>query len=55
MAEQESTVFVVDDDDAVRDSMRWLVESIGLPVETYASAREFLETHDPNRPGCLCA
>ncbi len=53
MAEQESTVFVVDDDDAVRDSMRWLVESIGLPVETYASAREFLETHDPNRPGCL--
>lgn len=53
MAEQESTVFVVDDDDAVRNSMRWLVESIGLPVETYASAREFLETHDPNRPGCL--
>jgi len=53
MAEQESTVFVVDDDDAVRNSMRWLVESVGLPVETYASAREFLETHDPNRPGCL--
>ncbi len=53
MPEQESTVFVVDDDDAVRNSMRWLVESIGLPVETYASAREFLETHDPNRPGCL--
>ena len=53
MAGQESTVFVVDDDDAVRNSMRWLVESIGLPVKTYASAREFLETHDPNRPGCL--
>ena len=53
MPEQESTVFVVDDDDAVRNSMRWLVESVGLPVETYASAREFLETHDPNRPGCL--
>ncbi len=51
--EQDPTVFVVDDDDAVRNSMRWLVESVGLPVETYASAREFLDTHDPNRPGCL--
>ena len=53
MPEQEPTVFVVDDDDAVRNSMRWLVESVGLPVETYASAREFLDTHDPNQPGCL--
>ncbi len=53
MPEQEPTVFVVDDDDAVRNSMRWLVESVGLRVETYASAREFLETHDPNQPGCL--
>lgn len=49
----EPTVFLVDDDEAVRDSMRWLVESIGLRIETYASGRLFLEAFDPERPGCL--
>ncbi len=48
-----SIVFVVDDDAGVRKSLRWLVESVGLSVETYASAREFLDTFDPDRPGCL--
>ena len=47
------TVFVVDDDQAVRDSLRWLIESVGLPVETYAAAQDFLAEYDPNRPGCL--
>lgn len=46
-------VFVVDDDEHVRDSLRWLLESAGLTVETYASAREFLVACDPPRPGCL--
>jgi len=49
----EPTVFVVDDDDAVRGSLRWLIESVGLRVETYGSAREFLAAYDPVRPGCL--
>jgi len=49
----EPTVFVVDDDDAVRESLRWLIESVGLRVETYGSAREFLAAYDPVRPGCL--
>jgi FixJ family two-component response regulator len=47
------TVFVVDDNTAVRRSLRWLVESIGLGVETYASAQEFLAAYQPERPGCL--
>lgn len=49
----EATVFVVDDDPAVRKSLRWLIESVGLNVRTFASAREFLEACDPATPGCL--
>ncbi len=47
------TVFVVDDDEAVRDSLRWLISSVNLEVETFASAQEFLDAFDPNRQGCL--
>ncbi|MBN1345135.1 MAG: response regulator transcription factor [Phycisphaerae bacterium] len=49
----EPTVYVVDDDQAVRDSLRWLIESTSLSVETFASAREFLDAYDSERPGCL--
>lgn len=49
----EQTVFVVDDDAAVRDSIRELVESVGQKAECYASAAAFLETLKPERPGCL--
>ena len=47
------TVFVVDDDTAVRESLRWLIESVGLHVQTYASAREFLDAMEPAQTGCL--
>lgn len=47
------TVFVVDDDAEVRQSLRWLIESIDLPVETYASAEEFLAAYDASRAGCV--
>jgi FixJ family two-component response regulator len=47
------TVFVVDDDAAVRKSLCWLVESVSLPVETFAAAQEFLDAFDPQRAGCL--
>lgn len=47
------TVFVVDDNPSVRTSIQALVEAAGLPVETYASALEFLAAYDPGRPGCL--
>ncbi len=49
----EPTVFVVDDDLALRRSLQALLEAAGLPVEIYASAQEFLERCDPRRPGCM--
>lgn len=47
------TVFVVDDDPALRDSLNFLIRSVGLPVETFGSANEFLAACDPARSGCL--
>jgi two-component system response regulator FixJ len=47
------TVFVVDDDPAVREAVSILIRSTGRNVETYATARAFLEDYDPARPGCL--
>ena len=52
MAAQQ-TVYVVDDDAAMRKSLRWLVESVGLKVETYGSATEFLDAVTPDMIGCL--
>lgn len=49
----EPTVFVVDDDAAVRDSLSWMIEAAGLNVQAYACAEEFLASYDPVRPGCL--
>jgi FixJ family two-component response regulator len=48
-----ATVFVVDDNVGVRKSVRALLESAGLAVETYASGQEFLAAYDPQRAGCL--
>lgn len=53
MVDAEATVFIVDDDPAVRNSMSWLLESVDLPVQVYASAQEFLDSYDANLPGCL--
>jgi len=50
---KKPTVFVVDDDDAVRDSIAVLLHSAGLVAETYASAEEFLSAFSAARPGCL--
>jgi len=49
----EATVFVVDDDEAVRRAVDLLLESVGLKAQTYASAEDFLERYDPSWPGCL--
>jgi FixJ family two-component response regulator len=49
----EPTVFIVDDDDAVRRFLTGLIRSIDLGVEAYASAKEFLDAYQPGRPGCL--
>ncbi len=47
------TVFIIDDDEALRDSLRWLLESVHLRAEFFANPQDFLRTFDPNRPGCL--
>ena len=51
--QREPTVVLVDDDQSVRDALKWLIESVDLHVDTYASAAEFLESFDPAVPGCL--
>ena len=49
----KGVVFIVDDDEAMRNSLRWLIESVGRTVETYESARAFLDNHYPGHSGCL--
>ncbi|WP_151705410.1 response regulator transcription factor [Nitrincola alkalilacustris] len=48
----QESVFIVDDDDDFRESVKWLLESSDYPVEAFASAREFLEEYD-GRQGCM--
>jgi FixJ family two-component response regulator len=50
---KKSTVFIVDDDQAVRDSLALLVQSVGLNAETFASAQDFLDAYQAKRRGCL--
>jgi len=50
---EQPTVFLVDDDASARRSLKFLVESIGLDVETYDCAVDYLESYDPEKPGCL--
>jgi two-component system, LuxR family, response regulator FixJ len=53
MNNAEPTVFVVDDDDGVRRGLSLLLSSVGLRVETFPGAQEFLQAFDPERTGCL--
>jgi FixJ family two-component response regulator len=53
MKETEATVFVVDDDQSVREALKGLINSVGLRVETFATAREFLQSRRSDLPGCL--
>ena len=46
-------VFIVDDDQAVRDGLAMLLEAAGLTVQCYDSAEAFLQEHDPRQWGCL--
>lgn len=49
----KQTVFVIDDDQAVRESIAALVDIRGLPVETFASAEDFLSSYSGVAPGCV--
>lgn len=49
----EEKVYIVDDDEAIRDSLAWLLKTRGLATETFASAEDFLEQCSPRHAGCL--
>ena len=49
----EPVVHVVDDEPHLLKSLRWLLESVGLTVATFASAQDFLADFDPAQPGCV--
>ncbi|MHC4758401.1 MAG: response regulator transcription factor [Planctomycetota bacterium] len=53
MAQQQPTVFIVDDEKAMRESLRTLMETVGLNAQTYSSADEFLKDYDEKIHGCL--
>jgi RNA polymerase sigma factor (sigma-70 family) len=53
MTEPDPAVFVVDDDPSVRRAIKRLVESVGLHVEVFGSAQEFLQAARPDAPSCL--
>ena len=53
MTEVEAIVFVVDDDEGMRQSLKNLIRSVGLQVKEFASAQEFLRSKLTDVPGCL--
>jgi FixJ family two-component response regulator len=53
MSKAEPTVFIVDDDAQMRESLRNLIRSVGLRVESFASAQEFLQSQRLGTPSCL--
>jgi len=50
---QRETVFIVDDDAAIREGLSNLLEAVGVVSETFPCAEDFLRHWDPGRPGCL--
>ena len=55
MSDREPVVYIVDDDQAVRHSLEWLLGSGNFNVLSYASANEFLDAVDPALAGCVVA
>ncbi|HYV10976.1 MAG TPA: response regulator transcription factor [Pyrinomonadaceae bacterium] len=49
----DAMVFVIDDDESIRESLKSLIRSVGLSVRTFASADEFLNSERPDVPACL--
>lgn len=49
----EQIVFVVDDDEDVRDSLQWLLESVDLNVRSYESAQAFMDAYPQGQSGCV--
>ena len=53
MKEPEPIVFIIDDDRLIREGLQSLIKSVGLRVETFASAQDFLAAKRPDAPACL--
>lgn len=53
MSDPENIVYIVDDDEAVRDSLCFLLKSVGITSHGFASGNEFLQAYDPNWQGCI--
>lgn len=53
MTDQQSRVYIVEDDEAVKDSLQLMLESVGRKVESFATADEFLQIYHPDMAGCL--
>jgi len=53
MTEQHETVFIVDDDAAVRDSLNFLLKSVDIESRIFTSGDEFLDAYQPDWQGCI--
>jgi FixJ family two-component response regulator len=53
MTEEHPVVFLIDDDPSVRDALKSLLRSVGLEVQAFGSAQEFLRAKRPDAPACL--
>ncbi len=53
MTDQDPIVFIVDDDEAVCDSLQLLLRTVGVTTRAFHSAQEFLDAYTDDRPGCL--
>jgi FixJ family two-component response regulator len=51
--EEEPVVFIIDDDETVRETVADLLHSVGLGAQTFGSAKEFLQAKRPDVPGCI--
>ncbi len=50
---EQTLVYIVDDDPDMRDSLHWLMKTVGIRARTFASAAEFLRDFAPDGPGCV--
>ena len=53
MTTSNAVVYIVDDDQAVRDSLRMLIEAVGFAIQSYESGEAFLRELRPEVPGCI--
>lgn len=53
MSEDKAVVYVIDDDESIREALRSLLATVGLDVRTFPSTRDFLEAKRPDAPACI--